>query len=190
MGAMPATPIMTADEFLALPDAPELRFAELVAGELVVDSPRARHQLIAGELMYRVMSWVRAGDGRGSVWFDLGLRLDEHNVFQPDLLWYPAGMRLDLDATVHPLPAIAAEVRSPSTWCYDIGAKKAAYEREGLRELWLVDSAADELLIFCRSRPYRPAFDMAVELERADVLTSSLLEGFELPLDELFKLAR
>jgi hypothetical protein len=49
MGAMPATPI--------------------------VDQPSARLQLIAGELMYRVMSWVRAREGRRSVWFDLGLRL-------------------------------------------------------------------------------------------------------------------
>jgi Putative restriction endonuclease len=71
MGAMPATPTMTADEFIALPDAPDLRFAELVAGELVVDAPRARHQLIAGELMSHLMSWVRGGQGRGSVWFDL-----------------------------------------------------------------------------------------------------------------------
>jgi hypothetical protein len=31
-----------------------------------------------------------------------------------------------------PLPQLAAEVRSPSTWRYDIGAMNAGYERDGL----------------------------------------------------------
>jgi len=45
------------------------------------------------------------------------------------------------------------EVRSASTSRYDIGAKKAAHERAGLPELWLVDTAADEVLVFRRSSP-------------------------------------
>ena len=44
------------------------------------------------------------------------------------------------------MPDIAVEVRSPSTWRYDIGAKKSGYERRGLPELWLVDTRADEVL--------------------------------------------
>jgi Uma2 family endonuclease len=86
----------------------------------------------------------------------------------------------------YPVPRLAVEVRSPSTWRYDIGPKKAAYERAGLRELWLVDTAASEVLIFRRSEPDAPAFDVALELERSDTLTSPQLGGFELPLVELF----
>jgi hypothetical protein len=50
MGAVPVAQRMTAEEFLALPDTDDLRSAELVEGELIVDPPRARHQLVAGEL--------------------------------------------------------------------------------------------------------------------------------------------
>ena len=142
MGAMPATQPLTVDEYLALPDSPELRHAELVDGEVVMDPPRPLHQLVAGELYFQLMSWTRSSDGRGSVWQELGLRLDGRNLFQPDLLWYPAQRGVDLHATISPLPELAAEVRSPSTWRYDIGAKKNSYERAGLRELWLVDTAA------------------------------------------------
>ena len=76
------------------------------------------------------------------------------------------------------------EVRSPSTWRYDIDAKKATYERRGLQELWLVDTAARVVLIFRRSAPDAASFDVALEV--TDTLSSPLLEGFELPLAELF----
>ena len=70
-----------------------------------------------------------------------------------------------------------------------MGAKKSAYERHRLPELWLVDTAADEVLIFRRSKPPAPTFDVAEELARGDTLTSPLLPGFVLALDELFPAA-
>jgi Uma2 family endonuclease len=187
MGAMPATQRMTADEYLALPYAPERRGAELVEGELVMEEPLLLHQAVKGELEYALRSWVRSGRGRGLVTLPLDVKLDEHNVFGPDLLWYPDEAAPNVHAArPYPVPHLAVEVRSPSTWRYDIGPKKAAYERAGLRELWLVDTAASEVLIFRRSMPAAPAFDVALELERSDVLTSPQLDGFELPLSELF----
>jgi Uma2 family endonuclease len=187
MGAMPATQRMTADEYLALPYSDERRWVELVEGELIVDEPLPLHQAVMGELEYALRYWARDKPGRGDVWLPLDLRLDEWNVVGPDLLWYPEGAGpARSGGRPSPLPALAVEIRSPSTWRYDIGAKKAAYERAGLRELWLVDTAASGLLIFRRSRPDAPAFDVALELERSDTLTSPQLEGFELALAELF----
>jgi Uma2 family endonuclease len=185
MSAVPVAQRMTAEEFLALPDTDDLRWAQLIEGELIVDAPRPLHQWVAGELIYLLMSWSRAGEGRGTVWHHLGVKLDERNVFQPDVLWY----REDAGPDVHsrppsPVPQLAIEVRSPSTWRYDIGAKKAAYEREGLRELWLVDTDAKVVLIFRRSAVEAPSFDVALEV--GDILTSPQLEGFELALSELF----
>jgi Uma2 family endonuclease len=77
-------------------------------------------------------------------------------------------------------------VRSPSTWRYDVGQKKAGYERHGLPELWLVDTPAEQVLVFRRSRVGAKAFDVALELGRGDVLGSPLLPGFELALGALF----
>ena len=85
-----------------------------------------------------------------------------------------------------PIPDIAAEIRSPSTWRHDIGPKKAHYEQYGLPELWLVDTAADEVIVYRRSTPQARSFDVSLELARGDDLTSPLLPGFALPLDELF----
>jgi len=52
--------------------------------------------------------------------------------------------------------------------------------------LWLVDTAADEVIVFRRSQPKAPACDVSLELARGDALTSPLLPGFALALDELF----
>lgn len=85
-----------------------------------------------------------------------------------------------------PLPDLAIEVRSPSTWRYDIGAKKAAYERHGLTELWLVDVDAAVVLVFRRSQPGGMAFDVSLEVGRGEGLSSPQLSGFSLAVNELF----
>lgn len=38
-------------------------------------------------------------------------------------------------------PQLAVEVRSESTWRFDVGPKKRVYEEAGLGEQWLVDTA-------------------------------------------------
>jgi len=101
-------------------------------------------------------------------------------------MWYPEGAApVRGDERPYPIPGIAIEVRSPSTWRYDIGAKKAAYERDGLPELWLVDTSAIEVLIFRRSDAGCPTFDVALELEAHDTLASPQLPGFALSVGTL-----
>lgn len=58
--------------------------------------------------------------------------------------------------------------------------------RHGPRELWLVDTKAAEVLAFRRSTASAASFDVAVELARADALSSPLLPSFSLALGQLF----
>ncbi len=84
------------------------------------------------------------------------------------------------------MPNLAIEVRSESTWRYDIGVKKRTYEERGLPELWLVDTRAQAVRMFRRSAPDAAVFDVVLELERDETLTSPQLPGFSLALGELF----
>ncbi len=84
------------------------------------------------------------------------------------------------------MPDLAVEARSPSTLRYDIGAKKAAYERNGLAELWLVDPVAEDLFAFRRTSPMVGLFDVALERGRGDTLTSPQLPGFAVALATIF----
>ncbi len=178
---------MTAEEFLALPVPDDGRRWNLVEGEVVVNQPTPEHVQIQTALIGSLWSWVQAGPNRGRISLPIDVRIDDRSVYAPDVLWYSEGRAPGRhDRPPSPMPDLAAEVRSPSTWRYDIGAKKSGYERHGLRELWLVDTAADEVLVFRRSAPEAPVFDVTLELDRGAALTSPLLPGFSLALAELF----
>jgi len=175
---------MTIAEFFELPHE---RWASLVDGEVVVNAPRPRHQRVTLDLLLALARWCEAASGRGEATMPLGVVLDEHNYYEPDILWFREGRGPGRsDTTLQPLPDIAVEVRSPSTWRYDIGVKKARYEQHGLPELWLVDTAAEEVIVFRRASAKSETFDASLELARGDVLSSPLLPGFALALGELF----
>jgi Uma2 family endonuclease len=185
MTAMPVAASMTADEFLAL--ELEDRRSQLVDGAIVVDEPLPLHQSVLHDVFLAVSDWVRAEPGRGRAWLPLDVRIDDRNVFAPDLLWYTEGRGPGRhDPRPSPTPDLAVEVRSPSTWRYDVGAKLRGYERRGLAELWLVDTAAESVLVFRRSAPKAALFDVSLELVRGDLLASPAMPGFALALDELF----
>ncbi len=188
MQAVAVAERMTAEQYLALePSESDPPRSELIDGEVVVNAPRWRHQIVARRMFAALIDWEREGPRRGQVMLPVDVQLDERNVFEPDILWYAEGRLPPSDAEPPaPIPDLTVEIRSPSTWRYDIGAKKSHYERHGLPELWLLDTAADEVLAFRRSAPGAPSFDTALELERGDTLKSPLLPGFALRVDELF----
>lgn len=187
MTPMPVVERMTAEEFLARPYDPRERGAELIDGVLVVDNPLVKHQLACSEILHELLLWSRAAPDRGLATLPIDVLIGEHDVYGPDILWYRSGRAPAREAPrPYPVPDLAVEVRSPSTWRYDIGRKKAGYEARGLPELWLVDTAADEVLVFRRSQPDAVQFDVALELTREDALTSPLLPGFSVALDALF----
>lgn len=160
---------------------------QLVDGRIVVNEPKAIHGLLQFRLAVALGNWVEQGEGRGFALMPTDVRMDEYNVYGPDLLWFREGrVPADLDAYPEHVPDLCVEIRSPSTWRYDVGAKKRVYEEGGLAELWLLDDAAETVLVYRRSGAEVPTFDVALELGRGEVLGSPLLPGFALPVDGLF----
>ena len=184
MTGMTVAQRMTLAEYMEL-DGP--RGSNLVDGEIVMNEPRMLHQEVLVDLLIALRLWTRGAPGRGQASLTIDVEVDEHNCFAPDALWYRAGREPGrTEVRPQPLPDIAVEIRSPSTWRYDIGPKMARYEQYGLPELWLVDTAADEIIVYRRSTPKAPTFDVSLELAHGDTLTSPLLPEFALALDELF----
>jgi Uma2 family endonuclease len=181
---------MTTEEYYATTVEGDRK--QLVDGEIVVNEPKGIHAALQGRLFYALKTWVDAGPGRGLLSLPTDVRMDEHNVYGPDLLWFSeqnveAAFPAGLDAYPAHVPDLCVEIRSASTWRYDIGAKKRVYEAGGLPELWLVDNAAETVLVYRRSSEGSRTFDRSLELSRGDTLTSPQLPGFELPPDELFE---
>jgi len=176
---------LTADDYFAT--SPELPYIELIDGVIVVNQPSLRHNRIALELAALLRAWCRAEPGRGEAGTPVDVRLDDFNVYAPDVWWVREERIPARDALriVGP-PDLAAEVRSPSTWRYDVGTKKRVYEATGLPELWLVDTEADTVLVYRRSSVTALTFDVELEVGRGEQLASPLLPGLSIDLTELF----
>jgi Uma2 family endonuclease len=160
---------------------------QLVDGRIVVNEPKTIHALLQTRLGFALEAWRRAGEGRGLAMMPTDVRMDEYNVYGPDLLWFrQERIPADLNAYPEDVPDLCVEIRSPSTWRHDIGAKKRVYEAGGLPELWLVDDLAETVFVYRRSQPGAPTFDIELELQRDDTLDSPMLPGFALSLEELF----
>ncbi|MDQ6776653.1 MAG: Uma2 family endonuclease [Actinomycetota bacterium] len=183
--AATARELMTAEEYFER--VPTRHYSQLIDGEVVMDEPTVGHQVVAMRIQYALNDWTRAAPGRGEVFIPINVLMDEHNVFGPDIS-YLRETRVPTE-DVHHIdgpPDLAIEVRSPTTWRYNVGKKMRSYERLGLPELWLVDSPVATVLVYRRSRPNVADFDVALELTRGESLTSPLLPGFALALDATF----
>jgi Uma2 family endonuclease len=175
---------ITANEYLAMEEL-EGRRTDLIDGEIVVNELTPWHQRAASAILIGLGEWEKGGAGRGFACLPLDIKLDELNVYAPDVLWYAEGRAPALMAPrPYPPPDLVVEVRSPSTWRHDIGRKKSGYEAAGVGELWLVDFTS--VLVFRRSDPKRADFDVTLELTPEQTLTSPLLPDFALPLAGLY----
>jgi Uma2 family endonuclease len=176
---------MTADRYYAVTVEGDRK--QLVDGRIVVNEPKAIHALLQFRLAVALGNWVHGGDGRGLALLPTDVRMDEFNVYGPDLLWFrEERIPADLHGYPEHVPDLCVEIRSASTWRYDVGAKTRVYEAGGLAELWLVDDASETVLAYRRSAPGVAAFDVALELERGEALGSPMLPGFAISLEELF----
>jgi Uma2 family endonuclease len=102
------------------------------------------HQVVVSELHLQIRSALKKSPIRMFV-APLDVRLPKGSdtddqidtVVQPDLLIVSDPRKLDARG-VRGAPDWVAEVLSPSTASYDQTVKLAAYERAGVREVWLV----------------------------------------------------
>jgi len=151
-----------------------------------VNEPTWLHGTVRGGLHFGLEAWVRGAPGRGAVNDPIDVLVDDRNVFGPDVVWYRDGRVPGLhDPRPYAMPDLVAEVRSPSTWRFDIGTKPRRPPMSATG--WVSCGSRTRPLPCCSaSAVRRPSFDEALELTRGDLLSSPRLRGFELPLDELF----
>jgi len=169
-------PRISAEEFLSH-DYPI--GSELIDGVVHVNDASFRHNKLCKRIDWAITLWAESPDGHGESGQGGNWVLARGHVYKPDVWWVahpPDGTRHDGP------PDLAVEVRSPKTWLLDIGRKRDEYRRSGVGELWLVDTPASTVLV------YRAGEDLddATEVGPGETLTSPLLPGFALPIDELF----
>jgi Uma2 family endonuclease len=182
MAAPAQTTGLTYDDLASFPD--DHRRRELIGGELIVTpSPRPRHQGVVAYVTTELMLYVRAHGGKVYP-APLDVCFAHDDVVEPDVLLLTAAHTARVEERfVRGAPDIVVEVSSPSTRRLELGRKLELYERYGVPEYWYVDLDADRVEVY--RLVGEECYDAPELLLRAGVLTSPLLPGLALPVDDL-----
>ena len=176
---MASTTSLTIDDFERLP-ADAVRHRELVDGELVdVSGNTPFHNFLRDRLMWRLMVWAEqsaAGQVIAEQEYDfLG------NAHGPDVTFFGREKLplLHLQKRVQRfVPDLAVEIASANDTYNSLIQKKDRYRKAGTSEVWLISEN-------CEIAIYSTHGDRI--LHSGDALSSEMLPGFTIALDDLFR---
>ncbi len=179
-----STALMTAEEFMQLPDEDGFRH-ELINGEVIrMPSPQFPHSRAASRLMIHLAHFVMEHE-LGEVFGEIGFKL----TFNPDTVLAPdvafiAKERLDAAGETEGYwsgpPDLAVEVLSPSDRPGNVNARISDLFGYGVRQLWIVNPKKRTAAVY-RSPSDSITFSGSDELEADDILP-----GFRVSLDRIF----
>ena len=173
---------LTYADYARFPDD-GLRHEIIQGGHYVTPSPVTQHQRILGNLHYLFRSHLDAHPGGEAFMSPFDVLLSDINVFVPDLIYVSAERsRFITSKNLQGAPDLAIEILSPTTRSRDERLKRDVYERAGVKEYWLVDPGRDVVDAYRRAGG---GFLALIRYEKAQVLTTLLLPGLELPLDKI-----
>ena len=187
--AKPQAKLTGADYMRLTPPSHRGRRFQLIEGELIeMAGPNDPHQVFIGDLYIETTIQVRAlgiGETRISPY---DAAIDEHNIFQPDMLFVSNERRHIFDGHgVTGAPDLVVEVLSESTRQRDLNVKFPVYARNGVREVLMVDLPAETVAKYVGD-------GQSMTLERVyspdDVLTSDAMPGVAIELAPLFARVR
>jgi Uma2 family endonuclease len=170
------------EEFWSLPES--VLPTEYIDGEIIMaPAPTVLPQMVQGNLYYALRTFVQ-GKGVGRIFGSpLDVVMPTGEVVQPDVFFLNAKQaeRVRRAKRVEEVPPFLVEILSPGSVTHDTIRKREVYEKNGVREYWIVDveeRTVSQLVL--RKKHY-----VLTELGEADTLKGAVLSGFEMTVGEL-----
>lgn len=172
----------TYEQYFSLPEGAPY---QLIAGELVMTpSPVPLHQKIVMDLAFMLNSFVKKNNSGQVFVAPLDVRLDNNNVYQPDLLFISKDRAQIIGKTmIEGAPDLVIEVLSPATAYYDLRTKYRVYEQCGVAEYWIVDPERKSIEIFSNENG---KFCLYCEAEATGTVQSDVVADFSVSLQSIF----
>jgi Uma2 family endonuclease len=160
---------------------------ELYDGEVfVIPSPIPWHQIVVNNLK-RLVEDYSSRNGGISLISPIDIVFSEHNVVQPDIVYFLASRRhlIDLFAPIRNAPDLAVEVLSPETRGNDLGRKKWMFTRFQVPEYWIVDPDACCIEVHALARDEYALIQTACG---SDILRSRTITGLSFAAADAFRM--
>ena len=115
---------------------------EIIGGEkFMAPAPRPSHSRLLGGLYNRISTYLHENKCGYAFSDNLDVYLPDGNLFRPDLTVIKTDNYsiIDWSKAVYGVPDMVVEVLSKSTRKKDVTVKKEIYEKNGVKEYWIVD---------------------------------------------------
>ena len=173
----------TLKDYLTWPEGERWEIIEGVA--YMLSAPTGAHQSLALGIASELRTFLKGKTCRVYISpYDVVFTDDENTdtVVQPDVLVVCDPKKYQNGKRVIGAPDIAVEVLSPSSVMNDYDKKAALYQKHGVKEYWIVSPEARAI----SQRVLQDGRYGDATIYEDGVLHSSVLEGFELDIKELF----
>ena len=169
-------------DYLQTPD--DVRY-ELIDGELIMAAaPSIAHQRVSIGFISRMGPFIKGNDLGELFAAPTDVYLSDTNVLEPDLLFVSAArVHIIGEANIQGAPDLVIEIASPSTEDRDRGIKQELYALFGVLEYWRADPLIQTVEVL---RLENGGFVSVGVYGRTDTLTTPLLPGLEIDLNDIF----
>ena len=176
------TRLMTYEDYAKMPD--DERW-ELINGELILaPSPRTSHQDAQSNFGTEMSYFVRRRELGKFFFANTDVVLSDYVVLIPDLCFVSnERSHIITPANIQGAPDIVVEILSPSTSRRDWNDKRELYAAHGTREYFILDPSNK---IVWRLTPKDGALEIEQTYYEGDTVTSTVLEGFSIAVDDIF----
>jgi len=174
----------TAEDYMLLEEGAPF---QLINNDLVMSpSPIPLHQLISVRIVYAMLSFLNSINDNGFlVCAPMDVKLDEGNVFQPDILYITEKRKAEIiKDRIEGAPDLIIEILSPSNAYYDLRQKKDIYEKYGVKEYIIIDPIAENAELYALKNG---AYYLHQKAQKSEQLTSLIIKDFSFNLREIFK---
>ena len=126
---------------------------EIIEGEkIMAGSPYWEHVNVTANLIATIGAYARINKLGITFADNFDVHFPDGSLFRPDFIFVSAEKVKHLFAkrntTLHGVPDMVAEIFSRSTMKRDIGIKKDVYERNGVREYWIIDPWRENIDVY------------------------------------------
>ena len=126
---------------------------EIIEGvKIMAPSPGWGHVNVTANLIATIGVHARINKLGVAVADNFDVHFPDGNLFQPDFIFVSAENAKLLfqskDNTIHGVPDMVAEIFSRSTMKRDITIKKDIYERNGVKEYWLINPWSESIEVY------------------------------------------
>jgi Uma2 family endonuclease len=183
---MPATALLTSEQYLALPDEFDKNGNhvkdELIGGEVVrMPPPSLVHDLIKNKINELLLIYLLDNKELALRCFvEMGTEVSKHDTFVPDVSVVSQKRLSANDRILRGSPEIAIEVVSPTDTAIRLKSKVDAYLAGGSQTVWVVYPDARSVMVHTT--------DSVRELKADQNIEAALIPGFSTLVSAFFEL--